>query len=352
MIKRMIREGQIDSESKGVVAEYAISLGLLEMALTSRGTANESKLRASTMDDTSIASDWMSKGQRDARNSLAQRAAARRLAAMAAGEGGGGGTMRGLGDVPGLVSQRGGEENDDRSSYTGSSYTGTTIEEEEEEEEEEGPGRAGHGHGVAPLSSASSPKSPSKKGWLGGFFSSRKTTRAQEEGERTSRGEGTARGIEATTQAGGSLGAAGEKKKKHHRRHRRRRRSAGKAPDNTPANGEASAKSAPEGGGLYTPSFMMPLFSKIRQRAAEEAARAAGSDPRLDKWRTRWDEKWVEGGAMPSDRHASAHHLFEGNARSMMRSSTLSSMSASQVSAPKDTWGMVRDRIGEISQMV
>ena len=108
-------------------------------------------------------------------------------------------------------------------SYTGSSYTGTTI--EEEEEEEECPGRAALGHGIAPQQGLVTPggagespklRSPSKKGWLGGFFSTRREdTRRAEQG--TEQGEGTARAIEATPQAT-------TKQKKHRRHHKRRHR--------------------------------------------------------------------------------------------------------------------------------
>uniref|UniRef100_A0A7S2CR79 Uncharacterized protein n=1 Tax=Haptolina brevifila TaxID=156173 RepID=A0A7S2CR79_9EUKA len=271
---------------------------------------------------------------------------------MAALLGEGGGTVRGLGDVPGLVSNRsemGGGQHDDVSSYTGSSYTGTTI--EEEEEEEECPGRAALGHGIAPQQGLVTPggagespklRSPSKKGWLGGFFSTRREdTRRAEQG--TEQGEGTARAIEATPQAT-------TKQKKHRRHHKRRYR-----PSTTAAQANAamlSSKSTPEGAALNKPSFMMPLFSKIKQRAAEEAAQAASGNPKLDKWRTRWDEKWVEGGrVMLSDRRPPPSH-FEANARSSMRS-TLGSMSESHMSAPpRDTWGMVRERISDITQMV
>jgi len=262
-----------------------------------------------------------------------------------------------------------GAEDDGGSSYTGSSYTGTTI----ESGDEAGAGDYAPSAAATPSGALGWLASPHRKRWLGGLFSRRESS-ATATGGATDRGGTTDRSGPAQSDSAEATGAdeGGSRPiKRHHRRHHRRRRHA-----KAESAGNTTASDAGGGIDASQPSFMLPLFSKLQQRAAEELALAAESgDPKVDKWRKRWDEKWVSGGGSPppaaaarrepaaaarggsrfsSAARASLRAVANNPLRDSLRDSMLSSsMSTSHASLPlaQSHWGVVRERVGEIAAM-
>ena len=381
MLRRMVREGQLGPTSRGPVAEYVQALGLVEFTATPRGGGgggkgggkgtNEWKLRESDAWCASPRGEPMARTsrERNARNSLAAKAEARRLARLQ--EQKQQQRVTGLDGAPGLVASRDGHgaEEDDGSSYTGSSYTGTTVDSGDEA------GGAAPSPAAPPAGALGWLASPHRKKWLGGLFS-RRDSSATATGGTTDRGGSTDRSGPSrsdSVEATGTDEPESRPRKRHHRRHHRRRRRA-----KPQSAGNTTASDAGGGIDASQPAFMMPLFSKLQQRAAEELALAAESgDPKVDKWRKRWDEKWVTGGGsspspaavaprrepaaaarggnrFSSAARASLRSVANDPIRDSLRDSMLtSSMSTSHASlAPAQShWGVVRERVGEITAM-
>jgi len=216
--------------------------------------------------------------------------------------------------------------------------------------------------------------SPLKRRWLnhgfGGLFSAKREPAQEPQSE-----EG-AGGTDHVPTNSGAEDANGAKKRRRRRRRRKHRTADGAAVDSL----EAVPKAADVGGVgsafLGTPSFMLPLMSKIKLRAAEEAAAraAADDDPKLDKWRSRWDDKWGEGsGEGRSIDRANAPHAASRSITHVPRASRLDAGVRSSVRAPShdplrssmsenrpsmlppsssSSWGLVRARVNDITQMV
>jgi len=330
ILRRMVREGLLGPPEQcggvGLLAEYAASLGLLEMALTPRGRVNESKLREATEGGPR----WTAKG-REARDGLAERAQQRAEARRAAmgrlhshRRGGGGGDDGGDGD--------------DTSSYTSSSC-GDSEGESDVDERSKGDARGGAAGSFSATGGAQG--KVSGRGWFGGlWFSSAR------------RGD-TAAGDGPTGDTSGAGGAGrGEKA----RRHRRRR-----TQERVGANGQAGG-----GGGTVdeprhaTPTFMLPLLSKMRQRAVEEQAafEADGGDPQLERWRIKWDDKYAGGGGSAAAAALRSHRPVSCRAASSQGTASLRPLlSASHASSrgppqsSSSSWELVRARVGDITLM-
>jgi hypothetical protein len=391
MVKRMVRAGQLAPTSRGRVAEYAASLGLLEQqAATPSGMTYDLKnVRDGTMQSSNRAGK-----DRNARNSLAERAAQRRLAGM-------------------LQPSAGQEDDDDDgSSYTGSSYSGTTIDDSDEDE----PAPKGRpaarataakvfpakpNHQLFPFSGPPAGKpspfsgkiglAPPKKGSKvpasktakgsdaissvrgGGSVASAVTDRGPSRAGGTGleistpRKNGWMQGLFPHTgggaEGGGAEGAGADgQKKKKHRRHKRKKGGKGDA-----KNGVLVVATQLD---LGMPSYMLPVFTKLQQRAAEQAM--FGAPPNF--YRNRWEEKFVPGGfggelgyinSPPTsarvDRAASDLSEFTtksgtewaslgASSAAPLRDTMRSSLTESHVSLPPSNWGVVRDRLGDINQ--
>lgn len=180
----------------------------------------------------------------------------------------------------------------------GTSYSGTTIDEETYQAEER--------------ARASNAKGGKRKGggWFGGVFSSK----------------------------GGKPGVLPVRHRRHFRRHHRPRGS-------------------PDGGGFggffdiaNTPSFMLPLFSKLTQEA--HAARHGGAmeGQHVERWRKRWDAKYVPGG-MGGEL---ARVLSPRGGRTSPPPPSSPRRAAPpplRLEPPPSSWGVVRERLPDIRGM-
>ena len=220
--------------------------------------------------------------RKEARDSLAAKALERRRAAQ----------MRALADIGGIPGMPGDLSARSDESYTGTSFSGTTIDEETYQAEQRARG-----------------DSPPKKAKGGGswFGWGKASAPPDDEGSKRHR--------------------------RHFRRHRRPKQASG---------------DEREGGfgGFFdianTPSFMLPLFSKLVQEAS---ASKGGPDTReVEAYRKRWDAKYVRGGMGGEINHMSSF-------REEPRPPVVSARRAPAVSErapPKDNWGVVRERLPEI----
>ena len=388
MIKRMIRDGKLESGKQGLVAEYAASLGLLQQP-------GQTKL--------SPRAQKAAQESRDARNNLAQKAAQRRMEKIT--------QLANVRAGAGLLAAggAGGPQDDDASSYTGSSYTGSTIDSEDEQPMK----TTNKNLNIANVRAVGIGMRPSKslspfEGKIGLAPPQKKSSKAGQpaaaasSAPRGNKAAGTAgrsmpanagdagsRGrVEGATSKSGWLGGllspkgngGGDvdgtegQKKKHRRRHKRHKR-----PKDGATSGVlvlASQFTA------STPSYMLPVFAKLQQRAAEEAMIMMPGGHTIAA-RNRWEEKFVPGGFggeyarltspktsarvernPPSDLSeftikSGAEWAQLGASSSSLRTtqdplreSMLSSFTESHMGQQHDSrWGVVRDRLGDISQM-
>lgn len=358
MLKRMVRDGQLGPESSGLIADYAHALGLVTLEGGGSGAGSED-WAALGLGGVEQADTRASAQRKGARNNLADKALQRRMAAMEA------------------VTQGAAAPLSDRSesseSFTGSSYSGTTIDTESDEAIDEGQLSRIQGEGTPSATATDAVHdggsreaganaagdvvaSQSKKGgWFGGFSS-----------------------LFVSTKADAGNGAHEDKPKRHRRKHHRRRRKKQQVPAGSGDAANSSGVTPMEASGIAggpgsIPSFMLPLYSKLQQQQ-RESLQAGGEAQRFARWRFKWDGKFVAGGlggemndlvlspastprstpqAPPAAvaRTPPSYAAVPPLSRTATHSTMTGSMYSTQANSADSRWDVVRGRLHEITEL-